>query len=324
MININLIVDKLLNMQPDIIPKFILLKEFKKVDLNCSEYQELYTKVCQHETVLKAVESQNERGFWVPFHGYSEGMIRRLLAIGLDKEHVCLKNTSEYLVKMLRGKESFDQYEKQDHPNWYPKMFVPLICASMLSLIEPEHEILNEHRKIWAHFAQIAFADGSYNREADIKEQSMHFGFSTQRAITPFNYFVLLLLAPVNDKTFLTSEIDKALVDFCINEADALGYVYNNSIGKCIPIDTQRRDSRDFCHWIRALSIISQYKVYEQYKDKYNQWVLGQQNKNGFWELPKRYNLHNMPLSDSWRKQKNRTIDSTIIMLRFLNNAKGY
>ena len=55
-------------------------------------------------------------------------------------------------------------------------MFVPLVTTSMLSLIEPDSEILDLHRNRWANFAEIAFAKGYYDYEAEAKAPHEHFG----------------------------------------------------------------------------------------------------------------------------------------------------
>jgi len=81
MIDLNIIVDKLLDMKPDPIPEFILLKEFKGFSLNSREYQNAYDRVCNHLFVKEIENEQNHRGFWPPFHGYSEHIIRRCLSL---------------------------------------------------------------------------------------------------------------------------------------------------------------------------------------------------------------------------------------------------
>jgi len=62
MIDINIIVDKLLDMKPDPIPKFILLKEFKRFTQSNCEYQNAYDRVCNHPFVKKIENEQNDRG----------------------------------------------------------------------------------------------------------------------------------------------------------------------------------------------------------------------------------------------------------------------
>jgi len=75
---------------------------------------------------------------------------------------------SDYIKKVLDNEESWDQFEKQDNIRWWPEMFVPLVSAAMLSLIEPNSEILDLHRNRWADFAEKAFSQGFYDKEGPI------------------------------------------------------------------------------------------------------------------------------------------------------------
>jgi len=106
-----------------------------------------------------------------------------------------------------------------------------------------------------------------------------------------------------------------------MNVADNLYYVYNKNLGELVSLDTQNKDSRDFCHWIRALSLISQFKGWERYEQRYVDWIMGQRNHDGLWEFPKKF--YWFALSDSWRN-KNRAIDSTIFILRLLMKKKAF
>lgn len=314
---INAVVNKLLDLNPDPIPRFVLLKEFKTMALNDPEYKNLYNQICDHRYIKSYEMAQNERGFWPPFHGYTEGIIRKLLSFGLDKEHLCLKTVSDYLVKVLKNEDEWNQYEKQDNPLWYPKMFVPLVSAAMLSLIDKGNPILQTQRQQWSYIAAESFASGEYNRNKNIEAIKDCFGFSTKRPIQPFNYYSLLLLAPNGNHSHIDMTTDQALVDYLMNEAGSLGYVYNNKPSDMIDISVQNRDSRDFWHWIRALSIISQFHGWSIYKDKYCNFILSQANRDGLWEFPKKFDF---TLSNSWRG-KNKVIDSSIFVVRMLTGS---
>lgn len=319
-VEINTAVDKLLNMNPDIIPRFILLKEFKGILPEDSEYQNLYEQVCNHPFVKKYETTQNERGFWPPFHGYTEGVIRSLLSFGLNKQHICLERISNYLVKVLNGEEEWNQFEKQDNVMWWPKMFMPLVNSAMLSLIDNDNSMIEKQRQQWAYIAKESFESGNYDRDKNMKAIKDCFGFVTKRPIQPFNYYSLLLLAPDNNNLYIDTFTDQALVDYCINEAENICYVYNNKPSDLVPISVLNRDSRDFWHWIRALSIISQFHGWSVYQDKYYEWILSQANNEGLWEFPKKFNF---VLSNSWRG-KNKVIDSSIYVLKFLKHLKAY
>jgi hypothetical protein len=175
--NLDKIISKLLDMKPDPIPEFILLKEFKNCNPESKEYKTAHRNVCNHPFVKKIEESQNDRGFWPPFHGYTEGVIRLLLSYGLDKNHACLRKVTKSLLKALDNKENWDQSEKQDNPRWWPEMFMPLVNSAMLSLIDENNIILDKHRERWANFAEASFANGHYNSDVDIKTQNENFGF---------------------------------------------------------------------------------------------------------------------------------------------------
>ena len=344
---LNLIVDKLLDMKPDPIPKLVLIKEFMDYSPESMEYQNAYDEVCNHPFIQKLEDSQNEKGFWFPFHGDTEGRIRLLLSYGLDKEHSCLQKVIQHINRLLDGEEDYDYYEKQDNIRWWPEIFMPLALSAMLSLLDNGNIRLSKHRKRWADFAEISLVDGYYDErkrpriddsgsnffsrsgsfrggydfEANKKAQINYFGIKTTRIIHPFNYYNCLLLPPVNGEVFLSEQTDKALVDYAMNEAAQLYYVYNRNPGEFVSLQEQNRDSRDFCHWIRALSLISQFKGWAKYEERYFEWILNQRNDDGLWAFPKKYSLFG--LSNSWRG-KNRAIDSTIYVLRFLMGKRAF
>lgn len=316
----NEIIDKLLDMNPDPIPKFILLKEFKGVDDNNSEYKDLYERVCNHPFVKKREESQNEKGFWHPFHGLTEGVIRLLLSYGLDKNNPVLKKVMDSLLNLMDGNETTGQHEKQDNPLWYPLMFEPLIFASMLSLIDSDHEKIDNHRQIHTNFAEISFSSGLYNGEADTEAQHKFYKIKTKRTIEPFNYYKLLLLSPGENKSYISDKTDQALVNYCMNEANGIYYVYNNKLCDFISINAENKDGCGFWPWIRALSLVSRFKGFSKYEQKYVEWIMEQRNAEGLWEFPKKFDFK---LSDSWRG-KSKVIDSSIYVLRFLMNKQSF
>lgn len=177
------IADKLMDMKPDSIPEFVLLKDIYEISPDTKEYQNAYEKVCNHPYVEEISMAQNDRGFWPPFHGYSEGRIRRCLSIGLDKEHDCFKKVTAYLIQVLQEKEKWDQFEKQDNESWWTNMFVPLVSAAMLSLVEPNHDILITYRQKWSDIANRVFSSGAYDKKENINAIIDSFGFCTKRPI---------------------------------------------------------------------------------------------------------------------------------------------
>ena len=243
--NYSEIIDKLLDMKPDPIPYFVLLKEFKGCSPDSVKYQNAYERVCEHTFVKEILENQNDKGFWPSFHSFTEDRLRKLFWFGIDSDHICMKRVTEYTVKLLCGEEPHDRFEKQDNIRWWPEMFMPLCVSATLSALDNTNENLASHRKRWADFMELAFVSGStkheeentrsdffaplkgsFDHEAYAKAQCEYFGFKTTRIIQPFNLYCLLLLAPLNDKTYLSAVADQALVDYGMNSGN-IYYVYN-------------------------------------------------------------------------------------------------
>ncbi len=318
--------EKLLMLNPDPIPRYVIYRDLLGYDSSHPddrshpEYCAAREAAAVHPHVLKIADAQNERGFWEPFHGTTEGMIRRLLSFGLDRTHPTLARTEDYLIRLLEGGETTGQYEKQDHPRWYPDMFEPLIAASMLSLIHPDHPLVQKHRAVWAAFAEEIFSNGGYNEAHDRAVKAAYFGYEVQRPIPPFNYYCLLLTAPFGGKTVLSERTDRALVRYCMTELQSLYYVYNEPPGIPIPIDTRRRDSRDFWHWVRAVSILAPYRGFEDYAGAIGDHLLSQRGEDGLWTFPQRFDF---VLSDRYAGVR-KTVDSSLFVLRLLGGMRGY
>lgn len=311
---------KLLSMNPDPIPRYIIYRDLLGYDSEHPDYCAAYEAVLSHPHVEKIAAAQNERGFWEPFHGTTEGMIRRLLSFGLDCTHPTLAAVRDYLIRLLEGKESTGQYEKQDHPRWYSEMFEPLIAASMLSLLVSDHPLVDRHRALWVSFAEEIFSHGYYDEDYDRAVKASHFGYTVSRPIPPFNYYCLLLTCPVNGKSYLTEKTDRALVDFCMTKLPSLGYVYNEPPGVPIPIDTHRRDSRDFWHWVRALSLIAPYIGFDVFEKTICAHLMSQRDENGLWIFPRKFDFS---LSDRFAGT-HKTVDSSLFVLRMLAGRRGY
>ena len=307
-------------MHPDPIPRYVIYRNLLGYGKDHPDCRTAYAGVLACPQVERITAAQNELGFWEPFHGTTEGMIRRLLSFGLDVTHPTLAGVQDYLIGLLEGRRTTGQYERQDHPLWYSEMFEPLIAAAMLSLLSPDHPLVQKHRAVWASFAEEIFAGDHYEEEHDRAVKAKYFGFTVQRPIPPFGYYCLLLTAPVGGISVLSEKTERALVRYCMTEMQSLYYVYNEPPGIPIPIDTHRRDSRDFWHWIRALSIIAPYKGFDEYAARIGDYLLSQRGEDGLWTFPRKFDFS---LSDRYAGTS-KTVDSSLFVLRLLCRQRGY
>ncbi|SDY24847.1 hypothetical protein SAMN05421736_101770 [Evansella caseinilytica] len=304
---------ELLRMEPDPIPRFILLKEFMHLKPTEAAYKRAYEKVLAHPFVVKLEKEQTSHGYWGHFHVDTEAMIQRCLSIGLAPEHPCLSSAVAFIEKVLKGEDIWHQRcEKQDNPRWWLEMFMPLVSAASLSLIHPNHPLLDKHIEVWERFAQAAWATGEYRLEQEKQRQIDYFKINTKRIIPFYNYYAVLFLT--SRKEILEASLDKKILSYCLQKKDGMYYIYDNQASVPVPIN----DTKCFYHWLRLLTILSRFQSWEGSSHSYCRWIWKQRNETGFWDLGKKPRGWYFPLSDSWRIEKNRIIDSSIFVLRLL------
>ena len=315
---IDQIVDELLKMDPDPIPRFILLKEGKGLKPADWEYQKAYAQVLDHPLTRQIIQTQTTDGYWGAFHGDSEAVIRQALWMGLDPGHPALQKVVSFLEKVLRGEDIFHQRcEKHDNPRWWLDMFMPLCAAAILSLLAPGHPLLEKPVGLWRSFAEAAFAGEEYDPEAEWETQYSYYQVKTKRRIPCYGYYNVLLLTA--RQGLLPPALDQKLLAYCLHREEGMYYIYGKNPSRLVPIEA----TKDFYYWLRTLTILSRFAGWDKYKTTYYNWVWQQRNADGLWDLPKK--PWGFPrLSDSWRTRKNRIIDSSIIVLRFLLNKPGY
>lgn len=316
---VNMIIDRLLNLDPDPIPKYILLKEFKKLPESSIELQNAYDKVINHPLIKEISNSQDEFGCWKEFHSPTEVIIKRLLFMGLDDTCSCLKNVNGFIERVLESKDIWHQrIEKHDTTKWWIDMFMPLVSASTLSLISPGHPQVKKNAAIWLNFAKEAFQNGPYDSLAEGQVQQEYFKFKTRRPIPFYNYYVILLLTSEND--LVPEALDSKILEYCMNNEAGIYYVYGKCPNSYVPID----HTKDCYSWLRTISILSRFHSFDEYKNDIHSFLWDQRNKEGLWDFHIKPYGSMFPLSDSWRKDKNRMIDSSIFILRILSQWKGF
>ncbi len=311
--------EDLLKMDPDPIPRFILLKEFLKTDPADSEYKRAYKNVLGHGYVKKIEGGQTEDGFWGNFHMDSEAVLRRGLLLGLELSHPCFQKVGAFMETVLGGEDIWHQRcEKQDHPGWWLEMFMPLVTAANLSLIDPQNVLLEKQIAIWRSFAEAAFAGGRYDSAAEAAAQYEYFRIKTKRSIPFYSYYCVILLTAHNG--ILSDKLGNLILDYCLDRDEGMYYIYDRKPSQCVDIN----DTKYFFYWMRILSILSRLNGWEHHKARYCNWVWNQMNADGLWDLTDKPGYSQYVLSDSWRKSKNRIIDSSIYVMRFLTGYRGH
>ena len=109
------------------------------------------------------------------------------------------------------------------------------------------------------------------------------------------------------------------MLETVMHASEGIYYVYEKSISVLPPIA-----SRDFWGWFRAHQLLSRFDGWKALSTEAVNWIWAQRTDEGFWDLGSKLSRKpwtSFPLSESWRRPRNRIIDSTVEMLGLLSKA---
>jgi hypothetical protein len=151
---------KILDLNPDLVPKFRLMRDVLGVQPDSSEYHQAKQEMLRSKWVRQLADTQRENGIWGRFHTQdtkvktvfptTEFALRRALALGLDKNDPILKKAAEWMARCLQGKETWSDWVEKSEGR---ATMTRAITASTLARVDPLHPILETE---WQHWAEIA------------------------------------------------------------------------------------------------------------------------------------------------------------------------
>src|SRR5690606_12813680 len=106
---------------------------------------------------------------------------------------------------------------------------------------------------------------------------------------------------------------------FTMHYPAGIYYIYGKAISVLPPIL-----SCDFWPWLHAHQLLSRFRLWREAAVDALNWIWEQRTADGFWDLGSavgRRPYSPFPLSESWRKPKDRVIDSTTIVLGLLSKC---
>jgi hypothetical protein len=242
----------------------------------------------------------------------TEAAVERGLALGLEASDPVFRAVAGYLSCLLEGSVGFpDPPERNDR--WATGTM--LFAASTLARISPDLPILDNPWRLWVEIVERTFGSGRYSEEAEIRAHQMLTGASVKDSYLVLNNrYQLALLGSRASK--LSKSLERALVDWVWHRQDGVGYLE-------IPLSSlpQRFTAGMLDRFFTSLEILSCFPSWRRNADRVIAWLWNNRNGEGFWDFGPRASASvYFPLSESWRKSKQRQHDWATRVLALLRD----
>jgi len=151
-----------------------------------------------------------------------------------------------------------------------------LFLASTLSLIQPDHPLLDENRRLWLEIARRAFRSGEYREEDEIQAHAEFTGATVQDSYLVLNgrYQVNVLGSTPG---MLSEELESALLRWLWTRPDGIGYLEVPLFGS----PTYRKPG-PFDRWLASLELLARlFPAWVRFARPSTEWLWAQRNDRG-------------------------------------------
>jgi hypothetical protein len=318
-----------LEQNPGPIVRYRLLRDVLCRPADDPERVQAQKRLKESRCVRELAGEQWPDGGWGRFHSRdtrhkqriptTEAGVERALALGLDRSHPILHKASRYIVDIMNGERPFpDPHEQNDR--WPAGM--RLFLASTLSLIQPDHPLLDQDRRLWLEIARRALRSGVYREEDEIQAHAGLTGATVKNSYLVLDgRYQLNVLGSMPG--MLSEELESALLRWLWTRPHGIGYLEVPLYG---PPPCHKPGSFD--RWLASLELLARlFPAWVHFARESIEWLWAQRNDQGLWDLgPRSPASVYLPLSDSWRRRQNRVYDWTTRVLILLGRAhrQGY
>jgi hypothetical protein len=321
------VAEKILDMQPDPVPRFRLLRDVLNLNPASNDYRQAELALQGSKWIALLRNSQWPDGTWGRFHtqdtsvkqpfATTEAAISTALDSGLDRHSPILQKVQNVILEYMDGKICWpDPPEKHDNPlAWY--VWVRHWSAAVLSQIDPYHPRLDEFWNIWAEAVQASFQSGCYDRQNEIAALNSFMECRMKKPVPFHTKYPLWILSATHHR--LPGDLERLLLEFVMQAPMGIYYVYDK------PISVRPTNhSKGFLGWLKAHQLLSRFRIWNQIVQEDLNWIWAQRNEHGFWDTGSqvaRKPFTSFPLSETWRRPENRMIDSTVEILTLLSRG---
>ncbi len=309
---------RLLQMDPDPAPRYLVMRDLLHGAPGDPGFDAAAQDLSGSRWVIALSSAQQPDGAWGRFHSRdsrvksafptTELAIRRALALGLDRRSPVLRKVSGFIQSYLEGKISWpDPLEKHDDPRVFPYN-TRSISAGMLALIEPDHPLLDPLWSLWADLVEAAFAGGAYDAKAELARHQQLSGIPSKRLLPFHFYYPLLILSAAHP---LPQGLEERLLAYLLHKPDGIYYIYGRRL------DTPPAlEAKEFTSWLHGQEILARFRGWKACAPEILNGLWDQRNEAGLWDPGKEAaRSQAFPLSESWRRAENRTIDCSVKIL---------
>ncbi len=268
--------------------------------------------------------SQLADGTWGRFHSRdsrlkppfptTEIAISIALDCGLDKEHPILKKVIKRIVDYVEGRSTWpDRAESHDNPLAWD-IWVRHFSAAVLARIDERHPSLDQFWRLWVEAVETSFQSGVYDRGVEIKTLNQLLDCRMKDPVPFHRKYPLLILSATGNH--LPADLEHKILDYLLYVPQGIYYVCSGPL-----IDFPWIDSRNFWNWLQAHKLLSRFRSWKTSCPEAANWIWSQRNEAGFWDLGDRVSrkpFTSFPLSELWKRPKNRLIDSSVEVLDLL------
>jgi hypothetical protein len=321
------IAERLLEMEPDPIPRFRLLRDVLCLGPSDPRYRQAKNALQESKWVIQLKEAQLSDGTWGRFHSRdsrlktrfptTELAISRALACGLDGGSRLLAQATRRIVEYADGRSTWpDPAEKHDNPLAWG-VWVRHFSAAVLALLDPHHPSLEEFWQVWAGAVNASFQGGEYDREKEILVLNQLLNCRMKDPVPFHRKYPLLILSSTRNR--LPAGLEQKLLRYVIRAPHGIYYVCNGPLCVFPPIS-----SRNFWNWLQAHKLLSRFGAWKDSSLKAVNWVWAQRTKAGLWDLGPQFSTNpttGLPLSETWKRPENRLIDSSVEVLDLLRRC---
>ncbi|MFN2302288.1 MAG: hypothetical protein ACK2TV_01020, partial [Anaerolineales bacterium] len=167
----------------------------------------------------------------------------------------------------------------------------------------------------WVEIVTAAFQSGIYNRQTEITIFNERLNLHTKNPPAFHTKYPLILLS--SQRSQLDPQLERLILADVMSRSDGIYYLYSSLLSEMPAIS-----DRKFYYWLETQKILARFPTWFRHADSFILDILAQRNAEGLWSFSKRVPRQPyspLPISESWRKKANKSIDCSVLVLQLLS-----